>query len=856
LPTADEGEFPPAPPVEQGPAQGPSSLDDSVEMDLTETIDTLATFTAPSTFEAEDSGDDMQMTQAVGSIHYASDSKTEVAAFDRRRSEAMEMTVAVGSIIHSASNDLQFAEAAPDEDSDGDDMQMTQAVGSIHYAPAPAKPAFNRRRSEAMEMTMGVGAIIQAAADEPEYAEAEDAGALEGDSDDGDDMPMTQMVGGYIEVSADHVPDRPLRRKSEAMEMTMGVGSILAQQGLGSTETPERNDVGNACRVKRRRSNGTSAVTMSPEADASGTANREIESFDTAESAAESTTEKAPTAIETFATASPLAEFADPATAAPSLLASEEASSGVFGGVQLSDNSRSESADSETQSTSNVMAWLNAETPPVDTAQREGEGVDSMRSPVAVAPSPVQEAAPAGPAMDFGTFLSEVNVRFLDRVTSKRRTTMLGPSFPTPNTTAEITRAGALLLPQVETYEWGCEYLSGETRQLKQDLGAEEVLLNTKPPPVFTAVAEADDEQLDQLQTTMSRVKSKSRQVAKGTWHTWRLKLETTLSETLASEQQAVDIDSSNIENIVARVQSKRDKVAAMKQSLVEQNAALKAKILSDEGSADLAKQVVEMQHMQAKCTELEHSQGAVKEQKDALADRLQELTQKLSTLQAETAEVDTEIERIGQLVTTETVTEAKAAYLLYGRMHVWQIAEMSATGTSFDFGRFSLAFAFGNREENDGGHRITDFETNAASHPTVVPTWSMFPATPATSKGLGEFLEIVSARAARHRLIEQQVAQMALLHNVTTELSGEDSVRIKCDFVISTKGVDFTVTFAYEGLNSGFQKPSVTLENRQGSFSAFALKKILGNGGDGTTNYAMMAVQRIRDVMLHGQTA
>ena len=673
-------------------------------------------------------------------------------------------------------------------------------------------------------------------------------------------MPMTQMVGGYIEESADRVPDRPLRRKSEAMEMTMGVGSILAQQELGSTdaptETPEQNDMGNECRVKRRRSNGASAVTMSPEADASGTANREIKSFDTAESAAESTTEKAPTVIETLATASPLAEFADPATAAPSLLASKEASSGVFGDVQSSDNSRSESADSETQSTSNVMAWLNAETPPVDTAQGEGGGVANMTSPVAVAPSPVQEAAPAGPAMDFGTFLSEVNVRFLDRVTSKRRTTMLGPSFPTPNTTAEITRAGALLLPQVETYEWGCEYLSGETRQLKQDLGAEEELLNTNPPPVFTAVAEADDEQLDQLQTTMSRVKSKSRQVAKGTWHTWRLKLETTLSETLASEQQAVDIDSSNIENIVTRVQSKRDKVAAMKQSLVEQNAALKAKILSDEGSADLAKQVVEMQHRQAECTELERSHGAVKEQKDALADRLQELTQKLSTLQAETAEVDTEIERIGQLVTTETVTEAKAAYLLYGRMHVWQIAEMSATGASFDFGRFSLKFAFGNQEEDDGGRRITDFETTTASYPTVVPTWSMFPATPTTSKGLGKFLEIVSARAARHQLIEQQVAQMALLHNVTTELSGEDSVRIKCDFVVSTKGVDFTVTFAYEGLNSGFKKPSVTLENRQGGFSTFALKRILGNGGDGTTNYAMMAVQRIRDVMLHGQTA
>ena len=788
------------------------------------------------------------------------------------------MTVGVGAIIQAAAGEPEGAEAegaaASQEDSDGDDMQMTQAVGSIQYAPAPAEPAFNRRRSEAMDMTVGVGAIIQAAADEPEGAEAEGAAAPEEDST-GDDMAMTQMVGGYVtqmvggyvEAAADHAPLRPLRRKSEAMDMTVGVGGILAQQGLGNTDEPaqtaERNDVGNNCLVKRRRSDGASMATMSPEADASGTANRDINRFDTAESAAEPTTEKPPAAMETFApapattTVSPVAEFATPATAALSLLVSEEeTSSSVFSDVQSSDNSRSESADSETQSTSNVMAWLNAETPPVDTAQGEGGAVTDTMSPVAVAPTPVQEAVPAGPAMDLGTFLSEVNVRFLDRVTSKRRTTMLGPSFPTPTTTVEITRAGALLLPQAETYEWGCEYLSGETRQLKQDLGIEEELLNTAPPPVFTAVAEADDDQLDQLQTTMSRVKSKSRQVAKGTWHTWRLKLETTLSETLASEQRAINIDSSNIDNIVARVQTKHDTVAAMKQSLVEQNAELKAKILSDEGSADLAKNVAKMQQMQAECTELERTHGAVRAQNDVLAARLQELTLKVSTLQAETAEVDTEIERIGQHVTTETATEAKAAYLLYGQMHVWQIAEMSPAGASFEFGRFGLKFAFGKQKQEDGSYHITDLETTTASHPTAVPTWSMFPATPATSKGLGKFLEIVSARAARHELIEQQVAQIGLLHNVNTELSGEESVSIKCDFVVSTKGMDFTVTFAYEGLNTGFKKPTVALENGQGGFSAFALKRILGNGGDGTTNYAMMAVQRIRDVMFHGQTA
>jgi len=73
------------------------------------------------------------------------------------------------------------------------------------------------------------------------------------------------------------------------------------------------------------------------------------------------------------------------------------------------------------------------------------------------------------PLPNFADFLYLAHVRFLDKVTSKRRTTMLLPpsrmvgEIAGAVSVSSVARTGCVILPELETLQWGCNYLVATT---------------------------------------------------------------------------------------------------------------------------------------------------------------------------------------------------------------------------------------------------------------------------------------------------------------------------------------------------------------------------------------------------------
>eukprot|EP01135_Chromosphaera_perkinsii_P005657 Nk52_evm28s356 gene=Nk52_evmTU28s356 len=164
--------------------------------------------------------------------------------------------------------------------------------------------------------------------------------------------------------------------------------------------------------------------------------------------------------------------------------------------------------------------------------------------------------------IDFAEFLYLANVRFLDNLSSKRRTTMLTASKPISlDNTLNRILLNSIMTPELEMFQWACETLVDTTQLLKESICMIENEMNANNPSVFSGLKNGNSETKSVLEQQLRTVKNYGRLQAKMKWYEWRVKLETAIHSCLEEERSYLSADEAKLSHKLEKMTLKKSEV-------------------------------------------------------------------------------------------------------------------------------------------------------------------------------------------------------------------------------------------------------------------------------------------------------
>ena len=190
----------------------------------------------------------------------------------------------------------------------------------------------------------------------------------------------------------------------------------------------------------------------------------------------------------------------------------------------------------------------------------------------ATLPWPQEETAPGLHVMPLKEFLHLIQVRFLDKVSSGRRTTLLPASMSDAQnlTLQQQMQLAHVVNPELELRRWACEHLSTLTDDLKSSITSLERTNNQAYQTLAQVVVEMDADMLTEFQRSMTTLKANSRAEARDRWNAFHAKLLHRISEAFALELDGLQSDEEiaaqhlgHLKQMVAQLASRKMQVLA-----------------------------------------------------------------------------------------------------------------------------------------------------------------------------------------------------------------------------------------------------------------------------------------------------
>eukprot|EP00911_Craspedida_sp_UC1_P002778 UC1_evm1s2033 len=302
------------------------------------------------------------------------------------------------------------------------------------------------------------------------------------------------------------------------------------------------------------------------------------------------------------------------------------------------------------------------------------------------------------PLIGFHDFLSHVQVRFLDKLTSKRRTTMLPPPAPVAFTASDVATIGCVVLPELETLQWGCDFLVETTEGLKGNLAQLEAGVAARNPSLFRVVSTMNEDELELVREEFAALKQQSRAVAKHQWHTWRCKLETTVHTNLMEEYKALEDDSQFLAHHGSRVRAALAQMGARGAELTHEIGTVRRILLTEsqivEARAAATREAAAVQHLSA----LAKRRAAVEAERRAMDDSLATLAARAASLRASNTELNAALADESRDIKSSDIDALAQANEVLLQLHDWKV-------TSLSEGRVEMTLTHGGgaEEEEDG---------------------------------------------------------------------------------------------------------------------------------------------------------
>lgn len=298
-------------------------------------------------------------------------------------------------------------------------------------------------------------------------------------------------------------------------------------------------------------------------------------------------------------------------------------------------------------------------------------------------------------SMTFSQFLFLSQVRFLDNLSSKRRTTM-AMMAPKPKTLVDKVRVGSAMLPELEAMEDACEYLSKITEESKERVKQLEVETDARNPRLFHLLQEADEAQMAELQRNMAKLKGDARNEAKYRWHVWRAKFETNLQQQLQEEYDALSADRTQLDRLnsvlvratkefSAAQQDMQSRLPEMRASLRSQDELMQLEELQQQ-SCVLDGKNEDAQHQLA---ELIAKRTALESTVAALRDSRSETEDTLQTLETDFAAASTPVSVAG-------AAEKHHIYGIVKSLVPWRLEATTENDFTFKFPSVTIAVKLG----------------------------------------------------------------------------------------------------------------------------------------------------------------
>jgi predicted nucleic acid-binding Zn-ribbon protein len=303
--------------------------------------------------------------------------------------------------------------------------------------------------------------------------------------------------------------------------------------------------------------------------------------------------------------------------------------------------------------------------------------------PVEQVPEPnAEEQQDNEHVMSLKEFLQLIQVRFLDKVSSGRRTTMAPVAMSISNTLTfqEKLLQAHVVQPELGVYQWACEHLSELTDNLKSSITSLEHTHDRAYQRFARAAVEMDAEVLSELQRSMSSLKARSRGEARESWNAFHSKLLHRVSEAFGMEMQGVEADEVVAAEHIQLLKDLMVKAVDAKKRMQSQYSQNAVFLSSGEQVAECAALFDALKDGQA---QFEASQAKLLEsqtQKLQLQSRLHEIREQNAHLQAKIVAAKSQLAQQTLPSQEEQITQLQRSHTLMRACHHWTLIGSSNT--------------------------------------------------------------------------------------------------------------------------------------------------------------------------------
>jgi len=450
-------------------------------------------------------------------------------------------------------------------------------------------------------------------------------------------------------------------------------------------------------------------------------------------------------------------------------------------------------------------------------------------------------------------FLALSKIRFLDKVSSKRRTTMC-IAAPKPEALDEKLLVGTTLKPYLDTLEQGCQQLTRETKEMKQTNSVQEAELNSKNPPLFETMQVVEDEDLDLMKNQMKELKNDSRQKAKTKWHIWRANaIEAPISQSLAARKEMMMNDQIVLASTKKTLSVALANASKMKSSLLANIAQCKAQLLSTENELAITTSKRESAKSAEKLTGVAARQEAVHAEQLDLNAKAASLQKRGDELAALHEEALAEVEKASKPATAEEVKRERRHYDVTRGVQLWTLVDVSETCLSFNILR-QYRFAI-NLEETSESSALRTVTAASLELPASIAgseqLASLFDASHIDlSAGCQKVLEAYTALVVRADAIVRDIETMSLFNTVELEnaASAEQQLLIKLKFSSYTRKARFQLIFSV-GLSGQTAVPTCSIEGGAVlQLSEDALQALVGECPSSVAGWMCTAQSKVQE--------
>ena len=460
------------------------------------------------------------------------------------------------------------------------------------------------------------------------------------------------------------------------------------------------------------------------------------------------------------------------------------------------------------------------------------------------------------PSCTLKDFLGMSRVRFLDKLTSKRRTTMC-ISAPKPEALDEKLLVGTTLMPCMTTLEEGCNQLTLLTKGIRASISVQEAELSLNNPPLFETMQLVEDEDLDLLKNHMKDLKNDSRQKAKTKWYIWRAQaIEIPISQSLAARKEMMMKDQVALAATKEALSDALDGASQMKSSLLTNIAKLKAQLLSDEDERTITTSKNESAAASDKHAAVVGRQQAVWAEQvnlDAKATALQQRNVELAALQKE---ADANVEKVSSPATAEEVKKERCHYDVTLGVQLWAPLEITPTKLSFSImSQYRLAL---DMEEVAGAEPLAEGELRRVKAATLE-----LPAPIAASEHLAHLFDSshIDLSVGCQKVLEQYMAlvvyaddiirdiqTMTLFNTVELEHAAGQPLLIKLKYISYTRKARFQLIFS--AMSAEQAAPTCRIEGTVPNLTNNNLQAIVGECPASVAGWMSTAQSKVQEFL------